>query len=240
MFKKKRKSKRFIIHKVTIFFLLFIMVLFLTSRLYFRPPIMAYAKQKSYYYASILINDAISKQIVPNIDTSKLILLNTKSNGYVSSVIVDMHQINDLLAKLTKEIQVNLLELESDESNQLHQLKMPIGVMFDNPILSRLGPDLSIKLKLVGSVLTDIVSSVEPYGINNSLIKIVIQTKVRFQVMIPFQRGEIEIVANTPLLLKIIQGDVPHYYYSGGTGSFSNPPKDDTTNPPTDNEPIDE
>jgi len=50
--------------------------------------------------------------------------------------------------------------------------------------------------------------------------------------MIPFQQGVIEVVTHTPLVIKIVQGAVPHYYYSGGTGSFSNPPRDESGNDP--------
>lgn len=190
---------------------------------------MVYAKQKSSFYASTLINDAISSQIVPNIDTNKIVTMETKSNGYVSSVVVDVYQVNFLLSKMTKQIQEQLLILENDPNSELNNLKIPMGVIFDNPILYNLGPNVNIRLKLAGTVTTDIVSNVKPYGINNTLIEIVIKTKVKFQVMVPFQKGEIEVVTNTPLLIKVVQGDIPHYYYTGGNGNFSNPPRDDSS-----------
>jgi len=200
------------------------------SRIYFRSPLIIYAKQKSQLYASILINDSISQQIVPYIDTSKIINMETKSNGYVTSVIVDVYQVNLLISQMTKQIQEQLLIYQDDTNHELNHLTLPMGVMFNNPILSNLGPNISIRLKIIGSVYTDIVSSVKPYGINNSLIEVVIKTKVTFQVTIPFQEDEISVEINTPLLIEIIQGSVPHYYYTGGNGSFSNPPRDDAPN----------
>jgi len=194
-----------------------------------------YAKQKSSYYASMLINDAISKQIVPNIDTNKIINLETKSNGYVTSVIVDVYQINLLISEMTNDIQTTLQEYQNDDNHDLNKLKVPFGAIFDNPLLVGLGPNLHINIRIIGSVHTDIVSTAKPYGINNSLIEVNILTKVRFQVAIPFQKDEIEVETHTPLLIKVIQGSVPHYYYIGGSsGGVVNPPPNSDSGPSED------
>lgn len=193
---------------------------------------LVYAKQKSYFYASVLINDAINDQIVPNIDTNKIIMMETKSNGYVSSVVVDVYQVNMLISKMTKQIQQQINELQNNPNSELNNMSIPFGVIFDNPMLNNVGPNVNVSLRIMGSVNTDIVSRVVPYGINNTLIEVVIKTKVMFQVMIPFQKGTIEVITNTPLLIKVVQGDIPHYYYTGGNGNFSNPPRDDNTPQP--------
>lgn len=195
------------------------------TKIYLQSPLIVYAKQKSSFYASILINDAISKQIVPNIDTEKIINIDTSSSGQVTSVVVDVYQINLLITEMTKDIQRTLEEYENDKNHELHQLKIPLGVIFDNPLFAGLGPNLKINLRTIGTVYTDIVSSAKPFGINNSLIEVNILTRVRFQVAIPFQRDEIEVETMTPLLIKVIQGSVPYYYYIGGKNSgIVNPP----------------
>ncbi len=234
MVRRRRRRRNVTINKAILFFILIFLLFLVLSKVYFKSPLLVYAKQKSYYYASVLINDAISNQIVPNVDTSKIINLETKSNGYVTSVIVDVYQINILVSKMTKQIQDQLLTYQNDEHHELNQMTLPIGVMFNNPILNNVGPHLNIQLRIIGSVYTDIESSVKPYGINNSLIEVNIKTKVRFQVAIPFQEDEIEVETTTPLLIKVIQGSVPHYYYMGGNGSFSNPPRDDSNITPDD------
>ncbi len=231
MHRHRRKKRKITYKKVILFLILLFLLLYIMTKIYLRSPLIAYAKQKSYYYSSVLINEAISNQIVPNIDTSKIIMMETKSNGIVSSVVVDVYQINLLISKMTKQIQDELLNLQNDKQNELNRLKIPVGVILDNPVFNNLGPNINISLRIIGSVYTDIASSVKPYGINNSLIEVVIKTKVRFQVAIPFQKDEILVETSTPLLIKIIQGSVPHYYYIGGNGSFSNPPHDDNDGP---------
>ena len=231
----KRRRKRITVKKTLLFFILIFLLFIVLAKVYLRSPLIVYAKQKSSYYASMLINDAISKQIVPNIDTNKIINLETKSNGYVTSVIVDVYQINLLISEMTNDIQTTLQEYQNDDNHDLNKLKVPFGAIFDNPLLVGLGPNLHINIRIIGSVHTDIVSTAKPYGINNSLIEVNILTKVRFQVAIPFQKDEIEVETHTPLLIKVIQGSVPHYYYIGGSsGGVVNPPPNSDSGPSED------
>lgn len=224
MRKYKRKRKKITVKKLILFFTLIILLFLVLGKVYLRSPLIVYAKQKSTYYASLIINDAVSRQIVPNIDTDKIISLNTNNNGYITSVVVDVHQINLLISEMTKDIHKTLLEFQNDENHELHQLKIPFGAIFNNPLLIGLGPDLKINLRIIGSVHTDIISTAKPYGINNSLIEVSILTRVKFQVAIPFQRDEIDVETHTPLLIKVIQGRVPQYYYKGGSGVVIPPP----------------
>ncbi len=226
MHKRRRKVKIITLPKFILFLVIIFLLFLVVSKTYFRSPLLVYAKQKSFFYASVIINDAISNQVVPNIDTNKIINMETKSNGYVTSVVVDVYQVNLLISKMTKEIQDQLLIYQNDKDNELNKLHIPLGVMFNNPMFNNVGPKINIQLTIIGSVVSDIVSSVKPYGINNSLIEVVIKTRVKFQVAIPYQKDEIIVETNTPLLIKVIQGSVPHYYYTGGNGYFSNPPTD--------------
>ena len=160
----------------------------------------------------------------------KIINIDTSSSGQVTSVIVDVYQINLLISEMTKDIQRTLEVYQNDKNHELHQLKIPLGVIFDNPLFAGLGPKLKINLRTIGSVYTDIISSAKPFGINNSLIEVNILTRVKFQVAIPFQRDEIEVETMTPLLIKVIQGSVPYYYYIGGKNSgIVNPPPPEQT-----------
>ncbi len=232
---RRHRRRKITLKKSLLLFLLIFLLFLVLSKIYFRSPIMVYTKQKSTYYASILINDAIAEKIVPNIDTSKIITLETKSNGYVTSVIVNVYQINLLISEMTKAIQQQLLTYQNDDNHELNNLKIPLGAMFNNPLLNSIGPELHVRLTMMGSVFTDIVSSAKPYGINNSLIEVSIKTVVKFQVAIPFQRDEIEVETHTPLLIKVIQGSVPHYYYLGGGNSgVVNPPPKNTDPDPND------
>lgn len=221
--RKRRKYKRY---KYLLFVVLIFLLFWQATKLYFQPTVIGYAKQKSIFYSSIVINNAIRDQVLNEMDVNKIVVLETQSSGHVTSVQVDTYEANKILAKVTEQIQNEIIAIENDENNDLRNLEIPLGVIFDNPYLSKYGPKLSVDLIPVGSIRTDIVSTVEPYGINNSLIEVNLETRVIFQVIIPFQKDEIEVVTHTPILVKIIHGEVPRYYYRGG-GTYPLSPNND-------------
>lgn len=224
---KRRRKKRLTVKKILIFFSLLILLVLFLIKTYFRSPIIVYASEKAQFYASVVINDAVSTRIVPNINTDNIINIQTRSNGTVSGVIVDVHQVNLLIAQMAKEIQTHLINIQNDANHELHHLTIPLGMIFNNPYLSNFGPKLHIKLRMIGSVHTDVVSTAKAYGINNSLIEVSIKTTVKFQVAIPLQTEEITVTTHTPLLIKIIQGSIPNYYFVGGSGVVIPPIGDD-------------
>lgn len=218
--RRRRKGSFRFKFKIKLFFIIiiaFVLLLWLLTRSYFQPTIISYAKQKSILYSSMLINNAIRDQILTQMDIDKLVIIDSNENGLVSSVQLNTYEANKMLAYVTEQIVKELLEIEKDRNSELNKLSVPLGVIFNNPIFSKYGPNIAIHLVPIGSVKTDIVSSVTPYGINNTLIEVILETTVTFQVIIPFQKDEINVVAHTPILVKVITGEVPRYYYQGGT-----------------------
>ena len=91
-------------------------------------------------------------------------------------------------------------------------------MLFNNSLLSNLGPKIPVKINLNGDVITDIKTEVQSYGINNALIKVNANIKVYMQVIIPFKTREIVVEANVPIVMKLVEGNVPSYYYPTKTG----------------------
>jgi sporulation protein YunB len=217
---KFQKFKR----KLILFVAILLVLSFFVTRSYFNKTIQAYAVNKAKLHMSIIINEAISKEVVPNIVTEELMFFKTKENGHVTNVIIDVYQINNVIAKMTADMQWKLQNEVSKET-----LKLPLGVMLNHPFFNNLGPTVKIGLQMVGNVQTDIVTRTSPYGINNSLMEVLIKTEVSFLVIIPFREEEVTVTTHTPLVIKMIQGEVPQYYYNSsasGDGSFIYPPRD--------------
>lgn len=220
--RKRRRVKRLKIKKSILFLIIIAIITFVLTKAYFEPPVMVYVKQKSYLVASKLINNAIMDQVVPNIDTKKLVIFESTSDGKVSTVTIDTYQANLLLSKMSKQIQDSINELEKNPNSELKSVTIPFSAMFSNPVMT-FGPYIKVNMTIVGSVQSDLVSSVKPSGINNSLFEVYIKTKVKYQIAIPFRNDEIEVVTNTPILIKVIHGAVPHFYYSTPADSITFP-----------------
>lgn len=201
--------------------ILFFILSFFITRAYFSEAVQMYTANRAKLQVSILINDAISKEVVPNIVTEDLMIFRTNTDGHVTDVIIDVYQINNVTTKMAKDIQQSLKREVMEE-----HLRMPIGALTGHPMWSNLGPKIDIEIQMLGNVMTDIVTKTEPYGINNTLMKVMIKTEVQVLVLIPFQRQVITVTNYTPLVIKMIQGEVPQYYYNSSNGEFIPPPRE--------------
>ena len=80
-----------------------------------------------------------------------------------------------------------------------------------------MGPKIPVKLSLLGDVITGFSTDVTEYGINNALIKLMIDVKVDTRIILPIISEEITINANIPIAMKVVQGKIPDYYMNGFT-----------------------
>lgn len=211
---KKKKLKRRILLGVGFV----LTILFLVTKAYFNDVVRQYAVNKAELRMSILLNEAVNREVVPNISTERIILFETNAEGNVTNVIVDAYQINLLATRMTSAIHQRLDQQLIEEA-----LTMPLGVIFQNPLLNHMGPRVPIKVEMVGAVVSDVVTKTTAFGINNSLIEVLIKTQLKVVVMIPFYEEEITLVTHTPLVIKMVQGEVPHFYFKQDPGSIFGP-----------------
>ena len=80
----------------------------------------------------------------------------------------------------------------------------------------------SLKINLIGNVVSSLETSVSNYGLNSALIKVYANVEVTEQIIIPFTTKDIKIVNKVPIAIKVIQGKVPEYYSDGKLNNSSN------------------
>lgn len=226
---KLTKKDKFIL----IFFLIIITVIFLINIIgkKITPILMTYAEKKAKSIATIMITEAVNNNVFKDMNKEDLFIEKKDSSG--NNVFTDFNPVivNTVLNKITIYVQNYLEQLESggiDElelsstilsSYDLEKLKkgiiyeIPSGIVFNNSLISNLGPKIPVKINLNGDVVTDIKTDVESYGINNALVKVSANVKVYMQVIIPFKTKEIVVSTNIPIVMKLINGTVPSYYY---------------------------
>ena len=69
--------------------------------------------------------------------------------------------------------------MEKLKSGIIYQV--PTGIIFNNGLLSNIGPKIPVKLSLIGDVTIDIKTTIKDYGINNAVIQVSINVKVTEQ-----------------------------------------------------------
>lgn len=235
IFKKNKQAKILIIVFLFLVFLIILSLRFINTKL--NPVLFDYASLESRKLASIVINNAISKNVTENIDIDELFIITRDNNNEIKTIDFNPITVNKILTKVTNSIQVNLkyieqgkvelLELNTDEliDYDISKLKqgiiyeIPSGVVFGSSFLANIGPLIPVKFSLVGDIISYINTKVTNYGINNALVEINIVLELKEQVILPFISNKIDINTSIPVAIKLIQGSVPNYYLSGINGN---------------------
>mgnify|MGYP000067100612 CR=1 FL=1 len=149
-----------------------------------------------------------------------LIDFNSKNTSKILSTITSLIELN---LRAIEEGKIDMLELplNSLDAYDMDLLDkgiityIPFGMVTGSSLLYNLGPKIPVKLSLVGDVVTGFSTDVTEYGINNALIKLMIDVKVDTRVILPIISEEINIDASIPIAMKVVQGKIPDYYMNG-------------------------
>lgn len=122
----------------------------------------------------------------------------------------DSYLVNAFLRDVTDNI---TRSLEKEESNpDKIAFYIPLGSIFQNPIFNNKGPQIPVRMEIIGSVLSNISTKVTEYGINNCLIEMYVHVEVKEKVILPVIAKTITITNDLPVSYKVIRGKVPSYY----------------------------
>lgn len=149
----------------------------------------------------------------------------------IKNIIYDSGVINDLVDSITDRVynMFNMLEYgdlskinirENILSTSVNNkdgivLEVPSGVIFDNYLLSSLGPKIPVKISLTGEFESYVSSDIVEYGINNAMVTININIKASEQVTLPFISKKIIVENKIPIFMSIVNGTIPNYYING-------------------------
>lgn len=212
----KNNRKIFLKRNIIILILLFTIFIYIYSIL---------SKNLNHYYlnyseneASRIITNSISKavndQVLKEIKNNDLYTIVKNKNEEIEMIDYNSYIVNIFLRDVTNNI---IKELAKEENNTNEaSFYIPMGSIFQNPVLNNRGPKIPVRMELVGSVITGIDSKVKNYGINNSLIEIYVHIEVKERVILPVTAKDITIVNDIPISYRIIKGNIPSYYSGNG------------------------
>lgn len=242
-FRKKRKilfkmKKRNFIILIIIGIILGIISVFNYINKKVTPLFLDLAESETEKLATLIINDAVGKQVSEGLKTDTLFDINKDASGSITSIDFNSATVNKLLTTITTSVELNLKYLEEGRVDLLNLpdsilvsydekdlkkgiiYKIPSGSIFNNTILSNIGPKIPVKLNLVGSITSNINTKTTNYGINNALIEVYVDLNVTLEVILPYTKRKTSVETSIPVALKMIQGSVPNFY-SGNSSSPS-------------------
>ena len=129
------------------------------------PKILAYASISTEKLGTIIINDAVSKKVLENLNTNDLFIITRNNKDEIVSIDFNTIIVNKILTTATHQIEVSLTYLEKDEiaaidlpsniiltKNQKGiYFLIPSGVAINPNFLANVGPKIPVKSEYTGS-----------------------------------------------------------------------------------------
>lgn len=189
------------------------------------PTLMDIAEHLTAQMAREAINEAVSQQIVDDLEFDDLIQLERDNDGNIVSVGWNAVVINRVLRNTTHRVQNYLKQMgrgerstdidDEDVSHSEAVVRIPIGQATGNTLLANLGPRVPVHFTVIGDVQTDFITNIEEYGINSVVVELLIEVETNVQIVIPFSTSTTTVTTTVMVDVRTISGKVPEFYSSG-------------------------
>lgn len=211
----KLKRKKSIKKKLIIIFIFILIISILLLYCYDRKiskTLIKYAKIESKKVGIDIISNGVSDEVVKVLDKNDIFTLDKDNNGNIELIHYNTKVVNEILSLTSKVVMNNFKEIKKRKDGIVTYI--PIGIVSNNIFLENLGPKVPVKLSLVGNVLTSLKTNVKNYGINSALVEISVRIEANVEILIPLKTGEIKIVNEVPVSIKLIEGNVSSFLSS--------------------------
>ena len=236
MYLKKKRKKNNILNIITILLILIIIFLIYLLKIFNDkavPQFISYSEMETKKIVSNVINTTVIEETYNNTKLDNLFITTKDSNGNIISIDFDPNYVNQILVNSYKAVERNLMYLENGEVEKLKlnninllrynndKLKkgiiyeLPSGIIFNNTLFNNIFPKIPVKIDLIGNTFCRLDTDVKSYGINNAIISVNVVVEVEIKILLPFVSQNTKVVESIPVLIKIIEGNVPSYYLDG-------------------------
>lgn len=232
--KRRRKHKNslnivILIIMIIIVFIVFLLDMFNKKAL---PQLISYSEIEVKKIISSVINSTVIEETYKNNNINDLFIIDYDNNYNVINIDFNSKYVNQILANTYKSVEKNLYYLETGQVEKLNlynsnlnkyndKLKkgiiyeLPSGIIVNNTILNNILPKIPVKINLIGNTFCRLDTDIKPYGINNALLTVNVVVEVEIKILLPFVSSNFKAVESIPILMKIIEGSVPSYYFDG-------------------------
>ena len=175
-----------------------------------RPVVITMAQNQARVSSILAINEAVLDELEKEeVGYDDLVTVTRLEDGTVSSIQADTTAINRLKARLTNAVSARLTAL------QLEEVEVPVGTLLGWQIFAGRGPVIRFQIVPASFVESDITSTLEAAGINQTQHKILMQFKVEMSAIIPGYTTSVTVNTQVSIADTLIVGNVPQFYAVG-------------------------
>ena len=205
------KHKKFI----ALMFILVSMVIGLITNLEkeIMPVLKTVSESKAQAIAVTISNKVIEKHM-KEIKYNRLMQLSYDNDGKLTAISADIVEMNDLSAKVIKEIQEELLQVDDII------IEIPLGRILGWSVFSGYGPKIDIRIIPAGNVKANFKTDFTAQGINQTKHSVYIEIDSEMVVVAPLM-SETVVASNTVTVAEtVIVGEIPNTYLTVDKNEF--------------------
>ena len=138
------------------------------------PVIMRYAVSVAETIMLNAANEAIVEVLEENnVTYGDIVNLSNNSEGYVTSLEIEIYSVNSLKSKISSETARNI------ENKEFYDVGIPIGTFLGNTYTSGFGPMIKFKMQLTSTAFVDFSHEFKAAGINQVLHIIMVNIDIK-------------------------------------------------------------
>jgi len=224
-FKHNKKNKlNLVLIMVVVLVIITTTFLFNIFNTKINPKLIKVSEQSINKITYAIIMDYLDSEILNQDYLDNVLIITKNKNQEIITVDFNLEQAYIVLNEITRRMQENLSALEKGEitvdyydsylSNGQNGvvLSIPIGAASDYMLLSNLGPKIYIRVKFVGSLLTNIKTKITNYGMNNALVEMYAYIMINQELTTPVTSNNLKTEYDVLIAAKMINGRVPSFY----------------------------
>lgn len=182
---RKRYRKHRFPRVILIFFLIAVIIIMSVTYYLMQPIILKYAVSVAETIALNAANEAIVDVLNSNqVSYGDIVTLSQNDEGYVTSLEINVLQINNLKSEISRRM-AKIIEEE-----ERYELSIPLGSFFGNSYTNGIGPDIKFNMQITTTCFVDFSHEFKSAGINQVLhiVNVNIDVKGNF-VIIGYNKG---------------------------------------------------
>lgn len=204
-FSKEQKLKRKILKLIIIIFAIVLITKLILN--YIEPIFGAMCEEKINSIATIITNQQ-STIVMNKYQYEQLYSIEKDTNGNIVIIKSNVVPINNMISDLTENIQVEFDKIENP------RISIALGGLSGIYFLSGVGPEISLKVSVTGTVETNIRSEFIAQGINQTLHRVYVDFDCNMKIVTPLKNYNKNITNQVIIAEHVIVGNIPDSYYN--------------------------
>lgn len=201
--RKKSRTRRIVCISILSFFVVIALY-------YFKivcPLISRLGEEKVRSISLSIISEVVGETMSSKtIEYGDLVKISYSSEKSIEAIEIDTIKVNELIRQVTKQVQIKIDNLKNE------QIGINLGTFTGIPFLYGVGPEINVKIIPIGTVNSDIMSSLTSCGINQSLHRLYFTISVRLGLILPSKTQNFITSQDVLVCESVIVGQIPSFY----------------------------